>query len=198
LGLATGKVSRMAGSPDPVSSRLLERSSTDHRKRPSRCALRSDDTTRAPRLPVALWRPDGLSSCRTLFADEGLSPSARERVRPSRRSDPACRGWCLMGRCSRSTALRAGLIISTTRRDHKIGYKSPGGAGASVRADRTGSRRLDRPIRRSPAGSRASAKGATMSEPTGPGERPGGAERPSRPFPVVDSSGPGAWISACS
>jgi hypothetical protein len=38
--------------------------------------------TRPPGLPLALWRLDRLPCCRTLFAGERLSPSARERVRP--------------------------------------------------------------------------------------------------------------------
>ena len=42
--------------------------------------LRSDDTDAPFGLPLALWRLDRLSCCRTLFAAERLSPSARERV----------------------------------------------------------------------------------------------------------------------
>src|SRR5262249_14432181 len=37
--------------------------------------------TRPPRLPLALWQLERLSCCRTLFAAERPSPSARERVR---------------------------------------------------------------------------------------------------------------------
>jgi hypothetical protein len=40
--------------------------------------------TRPPGSPLALWRRSRLSCCRTSFASEQMSPSARERVPPAK------------------------------------------------------------------------------------------------------------------
>src|SRR5271166_528847 len=65
--------------------RAADEKQIQRRKAPGPCARRSDTPTRPPGSPLALCRLDRLSCCRTLFATERLSPSARERVRQTRR-----------------------------------------------------------------------------------------------------------------
>jgi hypothetical protein len=42
------------------------------------CAIRSESPTYSQGATLARWRVDPVSCCRTLFAEERLSPSARE------------------------------------------------------------------------------------------------------------------------
>ena len=58
------------------------------------CGGWSDTPTRFQGLPLALWRRDQLSWCRTLLTSEQVSPSAREHVHFLCSAKDGCKGNC--------------------------------------------------------------------------------------------------------